>query len=144
MTDSKTVALIGAALLFVGAFMPIVSAPIIGSLNYFQNGRGDGVIIVVLAVATAALALTDRTRHVLWTGLAAMAMLLYTFVRFQSVVADLRSKMDEELAGNPFRGLAEAAMGSVQLQWGWAVLLLGAGLTAYAGWQARQKPGTGN
>lgn len=139
MKDSKTVALVGAVLLFVGAFMPIVSMPIIGSLNYFQNGRGDGVIIVLLALATMALAMTNRTRHVVWTGLAAMAVLLFTFVRFQSAMTDARASMDTDLADNPFRGLAEAAIGSVQMQWGWAVLVLGAGVTIYAGWQARQR-----
>lgn len=138
MKDSKTLALVGAALLFVGAFMPIVSLPIVGSLNYFQNGRGDGVIIVVLAAATAVLAMTDRTRHVVWTGGAALIMLGYTFVRIQSALDDMRTKMDTDLADNPFRGLAEVAMGSIQMQWGWAVLLLGAGITIYGGWQARQ------
>ena len=138
MKDGKTLALVGAALMFVGAFMPIVSAPLIGSLNYFQNGRGDGVLIVVLAIATAALALTGRTRHVLWTGIGSLALLAFTFIRFQSGMAEMRSRMDEDLADNPFRGLAEAAVGSVQLQWGWAVLVLGAGLVVYAGWQARQ------
>lgn len=138
MKDSKTTALLGAALLFLGAFMPIISMPIMGSLNYFQNGTGDGTIIVLLAMATAALAATGHTRHVLWTGLAALAMLGFTFVRFQTKMAEARASMESELAGNPFRGLAEAAVGSVQLQWGWAVLVLGACLTIYAGWQARQ------
>lgn len=141
MTDTKTIALAGSAILFVGAFMPIVSLPIVGSMNYFQNGRGDGVLIVVLAAATAFLAMTGRTRHVLWTGLAAAAMLLFTFIRFQTKMSEAKSSMEAELAGNPFRGLAEAAVGSVQLQWGWAVLLIGAGLTMYAGWQARSAEG---
>lgn len=140
MKDSKTLAFIGAALLFVGAFMPIVSLPIVGSLNYFQNGRGDGVIIVLIAVATALLAGTGRTRHVMWTGIAALAMLAYTFIRFQTAMSDARSRMEEELADNPFRGLAEMAVGSVQLQWGWAVLLIGAGIVTWAGWQARREP----
>jgi len=138
MKDTKTLALIGAAVLFVGAFMPIVSMPIVGSINYFNNGKGDGVFILLIAGITAALALTGRTRHTLWTGSAALVMLGVTFIRFQSGMSEMRTRMDTELAGNPFRGLAEAAVGAVQLQWGWAVLLLGAGLTIYAGWQARQ------
>jgi len=36
--------------------------------------------------------------------------------------------MESELAGNPFRGLADMAMQSVQLQWGWALLIVGAAL----------------
>lgn len=138
MKDSKTVALIGAALLFVGAFVPIISVPIIGSLNYFQNGKGDGVVIVLLAAVTAGLALSERTRHVLWTGLASAGLLAFTFIRFQTKMNEARAQMETELADNPFRGLAEAAVGGVQLQWGWAVLLLGAGLIVYAGWRARQ------
>ena len=138
MQNSKSIALLGAGLLFLGAFMPIISMPVVGQVNYFQNGRGDGVVIVLLAVATAALALTGRTRHVLWTGLAALAMLAYTLVRFQTALADMRAKMETELADNPFRGLAEAAIGAIQLQWGWAVLVLGAGMTVYGGWAARR------
>lgn len=144
MADNKTLALAGSGLLFVGAFMPIVSLPIVGSMNYFQNGRGDGVLIVILAIATAALAATGRTAHVLWTGLASLALLLYTFIRVQSGISEARSSIDTELDDNPFRGLAEAAIGSVQLQWGWAVLLLAAGLVTYAGWQARKESPSGN
>lgn len=138
MKDTKAIALVGASLLFVGAFMPIISMPIVGSLNYFQNGNGDGVAIVLMAIATTALAMTGRTKHVLWTGLASLAMLAFTFINFQSKMGEVRANMESELADNPFRGLAEAAVGSVQLQWGWAILVLGAGITVYAGWQARQ------
>jgi hypothetical protein len=137
MKDIKTLALIGAALLFVGAFMPIISVPIMGSMNYFQNGKGDGVVIVLLAIATAIFAGGGYVKHVIWTGLAALAMLGFTFFRFQTKLAEAHAEMDAQMADNPFRGLAEAAMNSVQLQWGWAVLLLGAGLVTYAGWQAR-------
>ena len=87
MKESKTIALIGAGLLFIGAFMPIVSAPIIGSINYFQNGKGDGVIIVLLAISTAGLALAGRAQQVLWTGLASVAMLAFTFFRLCSAAA---------------------------------------------------------
>ena len=139
MKDSKTIALIGAGMLFVGAFVPIVSAPVIGSMNYFQNGKGDGVFVVLLAIVTAWLALTNQTRHVLWSGLASIALLAVTFVRCHGVMAEMRARMESEWAGNPFRGLAEAAAGSVQLQWGWAVLLLGAVLVTFAGWQARRE-----
>lgn len=138
MQNSKSIALMGAGLLFLGAFVPIISMPVVGQVNYVQNGRGDGVIIVLIAVVTAVLAMAGRTRHVLWTGLAALAMLAYTFIRFQTALADMRAKMETELADNPFRGLAEAAIGAVQLQWGWAVLVLGAAMTVYAGWSARQ------
>jgi hypothetical protein len=40
--------------------------------------------------------------------------------------------MSPELADNPFRGIAEAMAGSVQLQWGWAVLVVGSVLLLVA------------
>ncbi|MBA4161688.1 MAG: hypothetical protein C0515_06360 [Novosphingobium sp.] len=107
-------------------------------MNFFANGKGDGVFLIVLALVALGLALTGRTRHVLWPGLLSLAFLAYKFVGFQSTMSEMKSKMDSELAGNPFRGLAEAAMSSVQLQWGWVVLLAGAGLLTYAGWMERK------
>lgn len=40
-------------------------------------------------------------------------------------VNDMKTNMDRELAGNPFRGFADMAVQSFQLQWGWAVLIIG-------------------
>lgn len=139
---NRSLALIGAALLFVGVFMPILSVPIMGSVNYFMNGKGDGVIVLLMALAAGGLALAGRVRHVVWPGAVSLVMLAFTFVRFQSGMAEMRSKMDSDLADNPFRGLAEAAMGSIQLQWGWAVLLLGAAIVTYAGIADRRAGGS--
>jgi len=36
--------------------------------------------------------------------------------------------MKSQLADNPFRGLADMVMQSVQLQWGWALLIVGAAM----------------
>lgn len=131
--NNKIIALIGAAMLFVGVFTPIVSMPIVGQMNYFQNGRGDGIFIFGFSLIAATLALMGWVRHVLWPGIASLALLGYTFFGFQQRMSELRVQMNSELADNPFRGLAEAAMSSVQLQWGWAILVLGAALTIYAG-----------
>lgn len=133
MKDNKTLALVGAALLFVGVFMPILSVPIVGSVNYFMNGKGDGTIVLVLALVAAGLALSGRVRDVVWPGAASLAMLAISFLRFRSGMAEMRARMESDLAGNPFRGFAEAAMGSIQIQWGWAVLALGAAIVTWAG-----------
>jgi hypothetical protein len=121
----QTLAILGASLLFVGVFLPIVSLPIIGSLNYFHNGQGDGTIILVLAVVSVILAATRRFRGLLVTGLCSVGLLLFTLANFMIRMSELRGQMQEQLAGNPFRGLADLAMNSIQLQWGWAVLMLG-------------------
>jgi hypothetical protein len=40
----------------------------------------------------------------------------------------MATQLETDLKDNPFRGLAGLAMQSVQLQWGWAVLVIGVGL----------------
>ena len=39
--------ILGSILLFIGVFAPIISVPIVGNVNYFQNGKGDGVIVTI-------------------------------------------------------------------------------------------------
>ena len=121
----QSLAILGASLLFVGVFLPIVSLPIIGSLNYFHNGQGDGTIILLLAVVSVILAAIRRFRGLLITGLCAVGLLLFTLANFIIRISEMRGQLQAQLADNPFRGLADLAMNSVQLQWGWAVLMLG-------------------
>ena len=117
--------IIGSLILILGVFAPIVSAPIVGNINYFQNGKGDGIIVLVLAVVALIISLT-RMYKLLWIPFVGCAgMLTFTFVNFQQGMSDLRSEMQTGLADNPFAGLAEVALESVQLQWGFAVLIIG-------------------
>lgn len=119
---------IGAILLFFGVFTPIISAPIVGSINYFQNGKGDGVIVLVLAVISIGLVLAKKYSGLWITGGGSLALMMFTFVNFQLRMSQMQDDMDRELSGNPFRGIADVAMQSIQIQWGWAVLVIGAAL----------------
>lgn len=118
--------LIGSAVLFLGVFAPIVSIPIMGNMNYFQNGKGDGIIVLVLAVVSLILVLLKKFKGLWFTGLSSMAIMVFTFINFQMNLANTNTQMETELAGNPFRGLVDMAMQSVQIQWGWALLIVGA------------------
>ena len=105
-----------------------MSIPIVGNMNYFQNGKGDGTIILVLAVISLILVLTKKYNGLWFTSIGSIGVMLFTFINFQSKISQVKADMDSELADNPFRGLAEMAMQSVQLQWGWALLVVGAAL----------------
>ena len=122
----QVLGILGSILLFFGVFAPIISAPIVGNLNYFQNGRGDGVVVLVLAVVSIGLVLAKRYGGLWVTGAGSLAVLLFTFVNFQLRMSQMQEEMELKLAGNPFRGLADVAMKSVQIQWGWAILVIGA------------------
>lgn len=128
MNSRQLVALAGTMALLIGVFGPIVSVPILGTMNYFQNGRGDGVFIILLAIASAVFAFNKRFGHLWWTASGSLGVMLFTFLRFQSVFSSLKRDIESTLEGNLFRGLAEAAVGGVQLGWGWAPLLIGVAL----------------
>jgi len=128
MNTKQLLGLIGSMILFVGVFTPIVSIPFIGNLNYFQNGKGDGTIVLILAVASLVLVLTKNYKWLWFTGIGSLGVLLFTFINFQLKMSEVKTDMESQLAGNPFRGFADVAMQSVQLQWGWALLIVGAAL----------------
>lgn len=131
--DRRTIGFIGCGLLAAGVFTPIVSLPIIGNMNYFHNGRGDGIIVLILAAIGAVLLFTERFKGAMLAGIGAALVLAYTFINFQVRLSQMKEEMEAKLAGNPFGGLAEMAMQSVQLQWGWVVLVAGAGCLIAAG-----------
>jgi hypothetical protein len=144
MDGRQGIGLAGALVLLVGAFCPILSAPIMGSINYFQNGRGDGVVVVALAVVSL-LAVLGRKYPWLWlTGGASLVLVLYTMNRLMNMVNQIQADATKGLEGNPFAGLASLVTQSVQLQWGWAILFAGCALLLIcAGVKSPLRPGRG-
>ncbi len=61
MSDNNMLAFAGATTMFVGTTLPIVSVPIVGTMDYIQNGNGDGVVIIALALVTCAMAATHTS-----------------------------------------------------------------------------------
>ncbi len=132
MEMRQVIGLAGSLILFLGVFAPIVSLPIVGSMNYFQNGEGDGIILIAIAILSLGAVITKTYKGLWLTGLGALGLLAYTFIEFRSRMSEVESQMETQLAGNPFRGLADMAVQSVQLQWGWALLVVGAVLLLVA------------
>ncbi|MDL1970721.1 MAG: hypothetical protein LWW94_07070 [Candidatus Desulfofervidaceae bacterium] len=126
MTKKQIIGLIGSIILFIGVFTPVMSIPVVGNMNYFQNGKGDGTIILIFAIISVILLLTKKYKGLWFTGLGSIGIMLVTFINFHYRMSQVKAQMEAELAGNPFRGLADIALQSVQLQWGWALLIVGA------------------
>lgn len=132
MTRKSIIGVMGSIVLFIGVFTPILSVPVIGSLNYFQNGKGDGVIILILAVLSLVFALRKNYKGMWITGFASLCVIGFTFMNIQMKMSEIKKQMDIDLAGNPFRGIADMALQSFQIQWGFAILLIGAGVVLIA------------
>jgi hypothetical protein len=99
--------------------------PVVGSLNYFSTGRGDGTLLLVAAAISVALVLQGRYQWLLATGLPAITMLVVVFVQLRLRINQMNASIETDLKDNPFAGLAHAFLGGVQLEYGWAVLFLG-------------------
>lgn len=145
ITQRQMIGLLGAAVLAIGVFMPLLSGPFGMNVNYFSNGRGDGVVVLAMAICSVALVLTRRYRLLWATGGVSLLMVAVTFYRVQSGFNKVKTMMDRDLGGNPFRGLADLAVQSIQMQWGWAVLAIGVALIlACAGMKTGRSEPKGN
>jgi len=129
MTLRRILALTGPLLLFLGVFVPIYSVPIIGNVNYFNNGRGDGVIILGLVAISVPFALLKRF-HWLWaTGVGSLILIGYSLLNLRSQMFAMTAQVYWQLGRNPLRESAFDLMQVAQLQWGWALLTLGSAFT---------------
>lgn len=127
MKTKSLCGLFGSLLLFIGVFAPIVSVPVVGNVNYMSSGDGIvGWLLIFLAIVSFGFTILEEYRGLWFTGSAAVLLLIVSFFNFQSKLSEAKANLDRELAGNPFKGIAEAAVDTVQLQWGWALLMGGA------------------
>jgi hypothetical protein len=116
---------VGGAILTLGVFAPIVRAPIFGSLNYFQNGKGDGVILLIAGIASIFFTAQRKFKRLWVTGAVSIAYALFTMGHFiygmEKLKRDLASKHDTSI----FSGITSTMMNSVELQWGLPLLIFG-------------------
>ena len=127
MTDKrKVLGLAGAGLLLLGVFTPIISFPIMGSLNYIQNGEPEGIIVILLAVISFVLVLINQYKALYVTGAGALGLLALTLINFEHRVSDAGNRIQIDLsADNPFKDFGNLGYHSAELQWGWVILALG-------------------
>ena len=131
MSRNQLWVLSGAAVMAFGTFLPVISIPLAGNLNYFQNGQGDGVFVIVLAAATAVMALTKALKFSWIPSALAGGLVVYSLLSLISTVSNALADLQSSLEGNPFAGLAQGLFGSVQIQWGWVVMLAGSCIAIY-------------
>jgi len=124
MNKKQIIGLIGSAILFIGVFAPVVSLPLIGDQNYFEKGEGVALIVLILAVISLIVVIITQKYDaaLLFTGIGSLSVILFSLVDFLKGISE-----------NPFRDLSDMAMQPVKIQWGFAVLILGALLLIASG-----------
>jgi hypothetical protein len=134
----QSIGFLAIVLLVLGSFLPLVSLPIVGTLNYWSSlgsggngGMADGVFILGAAIFAAILLLTKKYQALILPAFGAAIVTTIDLAHVINVVDDTKARLADTLKGNPFAGLALGLANSIQIQWGWVVLYLGAILLAY-------------
>jgi hypothetical protein len=126
MPPRQLMGVIGVVMVAVGVFCPFVSFPIVGSISYFANGKGDGTIVLAAALLAGGLVLGHYYKQAGLLGAAILALIGFAVFQFQSKMGEAKAEMTRDLHDNPFSGLAEGMMNTVQLQWGIGLMVVGA------------------
>ena len=60
------------------------------TMDYFQEGAGDGVIVLILAVVSFICVLSGALKALWFTGVGSMGVLLFTVIHYQMTVSESR------------------------------------------------------
>jgi|GEM_PF-4131374 hypothetical protein len=118
------VGLVGAGMLIVGPFCPLLRVPILGSITYFNSGRGDGIIVLVCGLLAMLLAFLGARRALWLAGLVPIGLMIYFVTAVSGALSDAKSEFEGD--SMMMAGLVRTFLSAIQIEWGAAVILLGA------------------
>jgi hypothetical protein len=127
----RLLAFVGTFLLFIGVFLPIMEIPIVGSVDYFRDGEGDGVIVLLFSLISLGIIFLNKYKFLLYTGIASLITILVTFADITVKMNEIKDEYAADMEGNPFGFVGDAMLESISYSWGWLVLIAGAALLIY-------------
>ena len=123
-TASMVLGLMGAFIMIVGIFAPVVSVPILGEVNYFNHGKGDGVIIAILGIVSIVLVLIRQYVWLAASGGVSLLVLGYTAISMNKYVDSLKTEVSISKTHEAFQGVANSLIDQVTFEWGFALLFV--------------------
>ena len=130
-SKQQLVGFAGGVILLLGVFLPIVSMPIAGSISVFSSGRIDGYVLLGLAIVSLILAFINNIKSLRITGGVSLLIVVIDFIYLLYKLNSIKGDVSDKLKGNPFGGMAEAMINTVQIQYGWVFLFIGSLLLVY-------------
>ena len=132
-------AVVGAAMIIAGLFLPIVRFPGGGEATYFNGGDLYGALTMAIAIFAGIMGIVKMRSMVFLSGLASIGVVI---ARLITVIRDLP---DENSLRTQFKALIQSnvpgssgeeianIIGGPQLHWlGWTVLLAGGVVVLFA------------
>lgn len=136
--SSQTLGFIGIAILVIGIFTPMMSAPVVGTLSYFRDGSEEAIALLVLSAFSIFFLKKEYYSWLYGPATWSFLLISVTFYHYYSLISETKASVNDDLIGNPFRGLADVAMASMRLEWGWTLLFAGSILVLFAAYQKRR------
>ncbi len=91
----------------------LVTAPFMGSVNAFDNGRSIGCVIFILGVVSLVLLLARKYIGLWLAGVRVLVITLYLFVEEQLHISCLTEQIVRNMDGSFFQELANMAANSI-------------------------------
>lgn len=107
---------VGAFLLLLGCFAPIVTLPIFGTATYFGNGNFDAILVLIFCIISIIAILLKKYLVLYFTGIASLGVIVFDLYNLIIKIAKLKDETPTS---------QQATIAAIQIQWGWAVLIIG-------------------
>lgn len=121
----KLIAVIGSLLFVVVPFAPLISAPMLGRITLFQQGRGDGIALLIVGLIALVLSILGKYWFLWFGGLFGIIEIGNLFLFFYNRFPELIEAYRRETKGNPFAGVGDFALSNIDPDWGSMILILG-------------------
>jgi hypothetical protein len=126
MISRTLVVFAGTVCLFFGLVLPFATVPIVGSVTVLGYSLTYSALLLIAIVAAWLLAYLKAFRLERDLGGLLVVIFVGVVIYFEYTMHQRMDALSQSLKGNPFAGLATAAMGTIHLDIGVAVLILGA------------------
>jgi hypothetical protein len=142
--DSRILGIVGAVLVLLGIFLPLVTVSIgqagmSQSVSFFDSIKGgswEGWVLLLLGIASIILAVLRKYRFLILTGVLTLGIVVLNYINMRSSLAKAMGQADAEMLKR---------MGvDVSTNWlGWLALIIGALILIAAGALGRNAPAPG-
>jgi len=129
MFMQRAMTVVGAGLICVGVFLPMLSIPLMRDDSFLRLSPGGGIILLVLAGLSIVIGIWGRFRLLYITGLLSLGLLIYAYFEVDRRKSAAQSNLQERVISTPLKSLSHNLISSVGLRYGWPMMMVGAALT---------------
>lgn len=123
----REIALAGAGVFAVGTLFPILSLPIVGSMNFFANSSmsWQGLLIWACAGTCAYFFHKEDLKKARISTLVSAAMVLLFLLMNFFKLSSAKKEVLSSLKDDSFSGIVKATVNNIGLSWGWIIIIAG-------------------